>query len=178
LHSNFFISKLNLIAVKVMLLGVVQNKINNCGRDFNKKAFRNFSTDSSAVNKFDSAGTVVSVIDGIARVKGLFSVGFAELVEFTSSDVGMVLSIESNYVQVVLFGNDRNILPGDSVKRKYSSLEIYVSFDFLGRVVNSLGEFIDGKSLPLAQNTFTYKSLSEKANVLKDNFSQSSAIAE
>jgi F-type H+-transporting ATPase subunit alpha len=161
-----------------MLLGVVQNKINNCGRDFNKKAFRNFSTDSSAVNKFDSAGTVVSVIDGIARVKGLFSVGFAELVEFTSSDVGMVLSIESNYVQVVLFGNDRNILPGDSVKRKYSSLEIYVSFDFLGRVVNSLGEFIDGKSLPLAQNTFTYKSLSEKANVLKDNFSQSSAIAE
>lgn len=107
----------------------------------------------------------------------MFSVGFAELVEFASSDVGIVLSIESNYVQVVLFGNDRNILPGDSVKRRYSSLEVYVSFDFLGRVVNSLGEFIDGKPVPTAQNALTYKSLSENSDALKADFSADSILS-
>jgi len=100
------------------------------------------------IERLNETGTVISVIDGIAKVKGLFSVGFGELVEFSNlrSDVGMVLSIESNFVQVVLFGSDKNILPGQIVSRKYSSLEVYVSFKHLGRIVNSLGEFIDGKS--------------------------------
>jgi F0F1-type ATP synthase alpha subunit len=136
----------------------------NLNKHYSNHQVHFFSTEdssiASSVNKFNSAGTVISVIDGIAKVKGLFSVGFGELVEFSSSDVGIILSIESNFVQAVLFGNDRNILPGDSVKRKYSSLEIYVSFDYLGRVINSLGEFIDGKSNDsFKQHELTYKDL-------------------
>jgi len=103
------------------------------------------SKDDVILNKFAESGLVISVIDGIAKVKGLLAVGFGELVEFSSSDVGIVLSIESDTVQIVLFGNDRNILPGDTVIKKSSSLEVYVSFDVLGRVLNSLGAFIDGK---------------------------------
>lgn len=127
------------------------------------KFFSKLSTDASAVlNKFNTSGVVTSVVDGIAKVKGLFSVGFGELVEFSTSEIGMVLSIESNFVQVVLFGSDRNALPGHTVNRKYSSLEIYVSFDHLGRVVNSLGEFVDGKSNELYETkSETYENLSK-----------------
>lgn len=156
-----------------------------CGVIFAKKGvlnssqvFRNFSV--SEVGKksleshlnFDSVGTIISIVDGIVKVKGLFSVGFGELVVFSSSEIGIVLSIESNYVQVVLFGSDRNLLPGQTVTRKHSSLEVFVSFDHLGRVVNSLGEFIDGEAINLdSQNrSETYESLTNKnLNELDEN---------
>jgi len=114
-------------------------------------------------NKFNATGVVISVVDGIAKVKGLFLVGFGELVEFSNSEVGMVLSIESKFVQVVLFGNDRNILPGQTVSRKYNSLEIFVSFNHLGRIINSLGEFVDGKKNDLIKyKSETFESLSKE----------------
>lgn len=92
-------------------------------------------------------GFVISVIDGIVKVRGLENVGFGEIVEFDNSSLGLVLSIERNYVQVVLFGSEKGIKPEDFVKRRYGPLEIYVSFEHLGRIINSLGEFIDEKSI-------------------------------
>jgi len=123
----------------------------------------NQKKNSQQKNKFNATGVVISVVDGIAKVKGLFLVGFGELVEFSNSEVGMVLSIESKFVQVVLFGNDRNILPGQTVSRKYNSLEIFVSFNHLGRIINSLGEFVDGKKNDLIKyKSETFESLSKE----------------
>lgn len=141
----------------------ILNKLFN-SRRFEKVLFGSVAEKSTATKntKFSEAGVVISVVDGIAKVKGLLSVGFGELVEFSSSDVGIVLSIESNFVQVVLFGNDRNILPGDAVTRKNSSLEIYVSFNFLGRIVDSLGNFIDGKEKKDIKESTTYEKLQKE----------------
>jgi len=115
-------------------------------------------------------GRVVSVIDGIVKVKGLISVGFGELVEFSNFELGMVLSIETHFVQIVLFGSDRNIKPGQIVTRKHKSLEVYVSFRHLGRVINSLGDFIDGKKKikNLNMKKDTYKSLVNSNNLSVD----------
>ncbi len=91
------------------------------------------------------AGQVLSVGDGIARVHGLDEVQAGELVEFTGGVKGMALNLERDNVGCVIFGEDRGIKEGDTVKRLGSIVDAPVGKALLGRVVNALGEPIDGK---------------------------------
>src|SRR5579863_9432027 len=91
-------------------------------------------------------GSVLSVGDGIARVYGLDNVQAGELVEFPSAGVkGMALNLERDNVGVVIFGEDRAIREGDEVRRLGQIVDVPVGKGLLGRVVNPLGEPIDGK---------------------------------
>jgi F-type H+/Na+-transporting ATPase subunit alpha len=90
-------------------------------------------------------GTVMSIGDGVARAYGLDHVQSGEMVEFTDGTKGMVLNLESDNVGIVIFGDDRNIKEGDTVKRTGEIVSVPVGKGLLGRVVNALGEPIDGK---------------------------------
>ena len=90
-------------------------------------------------------GTVLTVGDGIARVYGLDNVQAGEMVEFPGKIKGMALNLEEDNVGVVIFGNDRSIKEGDIVKRTGNIVEVKVGKGLLGRVVDGLGEPIDGK---------------------------------
>ena len=90
-------------------------------------------------------GTVLEVGDGIARVFGLDNVQAGELVEFPGSVTGMALNLQEDNVGVVIFGDDRGIKEGDEVKRTKKIAEIPVGEGLLGRVVDPLGNPIDGK---------------------------------
>ena len=89
-------------------------------------------------------GKVLSVGDGVARVYGLDEVQAGELVEFSSGVKGMALNLEEDNVGVVVFGDDDDIKEGDIVKRTESIVSVPVGKELLGRVVNALGEPIDG----------------------------------
>ncbi len=98
-------------------------------------------------------GKVLSVGDGIARVYGLDNVQAGEMVEFNDGSKGMALNLESDNVGVVIFGDDRNIKEGDIVKRTNSIVDVPVGKELLGRVVDGLGNPIDGKgNLPPKTN--------------------------
>lgn len=90
-------------------------------------------------------GTVLSVGDGVARAAGLDSVVAGELVEFSSGAVGMALNLEGSSVGIVIFGDETGIKEGDTVKRTKKIVEVPVGEALLGRVVDSLGNPIDGK---------------------------------
>ena len=90
-------------------------------------------------------GQVLSVGDGIARIYGLDNVEAGEMVEFPGSIKGMALNLEEDNVGVVIFGDDSSIKEGDTVKRTGSIVEVPVGKGLLGRVVDSLGNPIDGK---------------------------------
>ncbi|KAJ1952612.1 Alpha subunit of the F1 sector of mitochondrial F1F0 ATP synthase, partial [Linderina pennispora] len=100
-----------------------------------------------AANKVDlqETGRVLSVGDGIARVYGLKNVQAEEMVEFSSGVQGMALNLEADNVGIVVFGNDRLIKEGDTVKRTGSIVDVPVGEGLLGRVVDALGNPIDGK---------------------------------
>ncbi|MCB0341522.1 MAG: F0F1 ATP synthase subunit alpha [Bdellovibrionales bacterium] len=90
-------------------------------------------------------GTVLSVGDGVARIYGLENVMAGELVEFPNDVFGMVLNLEQDSVGVVILGEDREIVEGDTVKRTKKIVQVPVGEALLGRVVNPLGQPIDGK---------------------------------
>ena len=90
-------------------------------------------------------GQVLSVGDGIARIYGLDNVQAGEMVEFSDGSKGMALNLESDNVGVVIFGDDRAIKEGDTVKRTGSIVDVPVGKELLGRVVDGLGNPIDGK---------------------------------
>lgn len=90
-------------------------------------------------------GSVLSVGDGVARVFGLEKAMAGELVEFPNQIFGMVLNLETDSVGVVIFGNDRDIREGDAVKRTKKIVQVPVGEALLGRVVNVLGQPIDGR---------------------------------
>lgn len=90
-------------------------------------------------------GTVLTVGDGVARVYGLDQAMAGELVEFPNEVFGIVLNLESDNVGVALFGEDKHVKEGDTVKRTQSIFEVPVGDEMLGRVVNPLGQAIDGK---------------------------------
>ena len=89
-------------------------------------------------------GSVLSVGDGVARIYGLENVMAGELVEFPGEIYGMVLNLEDSFVGVVIFGEDRFIKEGDTVKRTKKIVQVPVGEALLGRVVNALGQPIDG----------------------------------
>jgi proton translocating ATP synthase F1 alpha subunit len=92
----------------------------------------------------DEIGKVLSVGDGIARVHGLKKVQAGEMVEFSNGVKGMALNLEPDNVGVVIFGNDRDVVEGAIVKRTSAIVDIGVGIEMLGRVVDALGEPIDG----------------------------------
>jgi F-type H+/Na+-transporting ATPase subunit alpha len=99
--------------------------------------------------EMESVGTILQVGDGIARVWGLQDAMAGELLEFPGGVIGMVLNLEEDNVGAVLFGSDTGIKEGDTVKRTGRVAQVPVGEALLGRVVNSLGQPIDGKG-PIA----------------------------
>jgi F-type H+-transporting ATPase subunit alpha len=106
-----------------------------------KNQIANFGTESEAAE----VGTVLSVGDGIARVYGLDSVQAGEMVEFPGGIKGMALNLENDNVGIVIFGDDRTIKEGDTVKRTKAIVDVPTGKGLLGRVVDGLGNPIDGK---------------------------------
>ncbi|KFV46616.1 hypothetical protein N341_04557, partial [Tyto alba] len=104
---------------------------------------RILGADTSA--ELEETGRVLSIGDGIARVYGLRNVQAEEMVEFSSGLKGMSLNLEPDNVGVVVFGNDRLIKEGDVVKRTGAIVDVPVGEELLGRVVDALGNPIDGK---------------------------------
>ena len=90
-------------------------------------------------------GTVLSVGDGIARIYGLDNVQAGEMVEFDNGTKGMALNLEADNVGVVIFGSDAEISEGSSVKRTGTIVDVPIGKGLLGRVVDALGNPIDGK---------------------------------
>jgi len=97
--------------------------------------------------ELEEIGKVLAIGDGIARVHGLRQVQAGEMVEFDSGLRGMALNLENDNVGVVVFGNDRAIKEGDTVKRTGAIIDIPVGEGMLGRVVDGLGDPIDGKGV-------------------------------
>ena len=97
-------------------------------------------------------GKVLSVGDGIARVYGLDNVQAGEMVEFEDGSKGMALNLENDNVGVVIFGDDRSIKEGDTIKRTNAIVDVPVGKELLGRVVDGLGNPIDGKGKLSAKN--------------------------
>ncbi len=102
----------------------------------------------------DSVGTVLQVGDGIARVWGLRDAMAGELLKFPDDVTGMVLNLEEDNVGVVLFGSDEAIKEGDPVHRTGNVAHVPVGPALVGRVVNPLGEPLDGKG-PIVTDTST-----------------------
>ena len=106
-----------------------------------KEQIKNFGRNAEV----SEVGQVLSVGDGIARVYGLDKVQAGEMVEFESGVRGMALNLESDNVGVVIFGSDRDIKEGQTVKRTGAIVDVPVGKELLGRVVDALGNPIDGK---------------------------------
>ena len=106
-----------------------------------KEQIKNFGKSA----EISEVGKVLSVGDGIARVYGLDNVQAGEMVEFKDGSKGMALNLENDNVGVVIFGDDKEIKEGDTVKRTKSIVDVPVGKKLLGRVVDGLGNPIDGK---------------------------------
>jgi F-type H+-transporting ATPase subunit alpha len=106
-----------------------------------KEQIANFGTEADV----SEVGQVLSVGDGVARIHGLDQVQAGELVEFPGGVRGMALNLEVDNVGVVIFGDDRDIREGDTVKRTGAIVDVPVGRGLLGRVVDALGNPIDGK---------------------------------
>jgi F-type H+-transporting ATPase subunit alpha len=106
-----------------------------------KDQIKNFGQEAEVAE----VGRVLSVGDGIARVHGLDNIQAGEMVEFPGGIKGMALNLEIDNVGVVIFGSDRDIKEGDTVKRTNAIVDVPVGPELLGRVVDGLGNPIDGK---------------------------------
>ena len=103
--------------------------------------------------KQDETGTILNVGDGIARASGLVNCMAGELLEFEDGSFGMAQNLEENSVSIVLFGSDENIGEGQTVKRTGKVVSVPVGEALIGRVVNALGQPIDGAG-PIATTEF------------------------
>ncbi len=118
----------------------MQSKIEDISKII-KEQIRNYSKKVEQ----DEIGYVISVGDGIAKVHGIDKCRANELLEFTNGSYGMALNLEENSVSAVLLGNDVGITEGSVVKRTGRVVSVPVGDEMIGRVVNALGEPIDGK---------------------------------
>ncbi|MDY6911564.1 MAG: F0F1 ATP synthase subunit alpha, partial [Chloroflexota bacterium] len=114
-----------------------------------KQQIEQFGTTVSAVD----VGTVVSVSDGIARIHGLAGVRSMELLEFPENVIGLALNLEEDNVGVAIFGNYQKIKEGDEVRCTGRIVEVPVGPELIGRVVDPLGQPLDGKGPISAQKT-------------------------
>ena len=112
-----------------------------------KNKIENFEGEAQS----SDVGTVVAVTDGITRIHGLSDVQYGEMIEFPGETFGLALNLEQDSVGAVVLGNYTHISEGDEVKTTGKILEVPVGEGLLGRVVNSLGEAVDGKG-PIESN--------------------------
>ncbi len=134
----------------------MQSKIEDISKII-KEQIRNYS--KKVEN--DEVGYVISVGDGIAKVHGILNCRANELLEFSNGSFGMALNLEENFVSAVLLGNDIGITEGSIVKRTGRVVSVPVGEAMIGRVVNALGEPIDGKG-PLSCSE--YRPIEQKAH--------------
>ena len=113
-----------------------------------KDQIKNFGEEAEV----SEIGKVLSVGDGIARIYGLDNVQAGEMVEFEDGSKGMALNLENDNVGVVIFGDDRNIKESDTIKRTKAIVDVPVGKELLGRVVDGLGNPIEGKGSLSAKN--------------------------
>lgn len=106
-----------------------------------RKQIEHFNTDM----KVEKVGHVVEVFDGIAKVSGLSDVKVSEMVTFAGGEVGVALNLEEDFVGIIILSDFSNIKEGDEVRATGKILEVGVADELVGRVVNALGEAIDGK---------------------------------
>ncbi len=106
-----------------------------------KNEIKNYEKELETVD----SGTIIQIGDGVARVYGLEECMEGELLEFPNQVFGMALNLEQDNVGCVLLGSEEGIKEGDIVKRTGKIVEVPVGEDLIGRVVNSLGQPIDGK---------------------------------
>jgi len=121
---------------------------------------RKHITEYEASTQLKEMGEVLEIGDGIARIYGLDDAQAGEMVEFSNGIKGMVLNLEQDNVGVVIFGEDRDIKEGDSVKRTGKIVQVPVGKQLLGRVLDALGDPIDGRPISAAQ---TYGRIEIKA---------------
>ncbi|WP_051619035.1 F0F1 ATP synthase subunit alpha [[Mycoplasma] collis] len=106
-----------------------------------KEQIKNYE---NKINYFDT-GKVLTVGDGVALISGLENAVLGEIIEFDNNTKGMVLNLEEDAIGVVILGNDQNVHEGQIVKRTNKVISVPVGNEMIGRVINSLGEPIDGK---------------------------------
>lgn len=129
-----------------MLLSKKTLNVVSSSKSLNKKQILNlFVTDFQFYTNILEQGKILSIKDGVAKVSGLLAVQAGEMVQLGSSNVkGMVLSLEHSTVGVVIFGSDRLLKQGDIVARSFLIMNIALSSKLFGRVVDGLGNVIDG----------------------------------
>ena len=110
--------------------------------------------DFTALIKAEKIGKVLEVFDGIAKVSGLSDVKSSEMVTFQNGETGVALNLEEDTVGIIIFGDFSKIKEGDEVKATGRILEIPVSDNILGRVVNAIGAPVDGKGTIKADKTY------------------------
>ena len=115
-----------------------------------KKEIDNFSSQIKA----EKVGHVLEVFDGIAKVSGLSDIKSSEMVTFPNGETGVALNLEEDTVGVIIFDDFSKIREGDEVKATGKILEVPVSDNIIGRVVNALGVEIDGKGVIKADKTY------------------------
>ncbi|MFA5936981.1 MAG: F0F1 ATP synthase subunit alpha [Candidatus Paceibacterota bacterium] len=129
---------------------------NNYIVDNLKKEIENFTSQT----KIEKVGYVVEVFDGIAKVSGLSDIKSSEMVIFSNGETGVALNLEEDVVGIIILGDFSKIKEGDEVKATGRILEVPVSDNIIGRVVNALGSEIDGKGIIKANNPSTGSGLS------------------
>src|SRR5690625_512868 len=125
-----------------------------------KQQIENFDSDI----KISDVGTVIEVGDGIARAHGLDNIMAGELVEFSNGVVGMAQNLEESNVGIIILGPYTEIKEGDEVRRTGRIMQVPVGEELIGRVVNPLGQTIDGKGP--AETSKTLPSESEAPGVM------------
>ena len=115
-----------------------------------KEKIENFSDKAS----YQEFGEVISVKDGIARAYGLDNAQFGEVVTFTSGAEGTILSLEHDNIGIVILGQEETVKEGDTIKRAGHFVEVPVGMETLGRIMNALGEPIDGQG-PINASQFS-----------------------
>ncbi|CAF4654048.1 unnamed protein product, partial [Rotaria sp. Silwood2] len=121
-----------------------------------KQEIANISSNSD----LEEVGQVITVEDGIAKIYGINKVEAGEVVEFESGIKGLVISLETNSVSVIIIGEDWEVKQGDTTKRTKKILQVPVGKALLGRIVDGIANPIDGKG-PII--TDTYRNVEEKA---------------
>ena len=122
-----------------------------------KNEIKNYEKELETVD----SGTIIQIGDGVARVYGLEECMEGELLEFPNQVFGMALNLEQDNVGCVLLGSEEGIKEGDIVKRTGKIVEVPVGEDLIGRVVNSLGQPIDGKG-PIKNDGYSTRYLRKK----------------
>ena len=135
-----------------------------------EELFENFveqilKAEETSVAEFKEAGTILTVKDGIIEASGLENAFSGELIKFESQEYGVIMNLETEFVKIVLLGEGLTLKPGQMAYREHRLAGITVSYHYLGRIVDSLGNYTDGLPVPelAADDLSQYRELDVKA---------------